>query len=371
MPALRPLLRRLDPRRTRSNAQEVADLREQVARLRARSTRLQARVDKLAGRRRELQAQLRTASGAARTTAVGEVPGVSRLELRRRCALEGVPADPLILEIGPAHNAVFPKREGFRTRTVDYLDRAGLIKRYEDFPHYSPDDIEEVDYVLAPGSAMADVIDERFDVVMASHVLEHTTSMIDFLDECAKLLAPGGTLALVVPDHRYCFDRFRERSSIARVIDASLAPPPVHTVGTVIEERLNASRHRGSTAWLPGHRGDYELIHDTASVLATGEQARVADRYIDTHNWVCTPNHLRLLLQDLHELGFVSLRESFFHDTVRHEFFLNLRLDAPGSGLTREELLVLSENERRSLDEPTFAAPEAGAEPGPEPDPAS
>jgi len=344
VPPLRPRLRRLLPDRAPAN-DELTRLRERVRRLEQRNRKLRARLERVAPSR----------------TAVRELPGVSRLDLRRRAALTGAPTDPAILEIGPAHNAVFPKREGFRTRTVDYLDRAGLVQRYAGFEQYSPDDIEHVDHVLPPGAAMADVIGERFDLVMASHVIEHTTSMIDFLAECAKLLSPGGVLALVVPDHRYCFDRFRERSSLARVIDASLAGPAVHTVGTVIEEKLNASRHRGVTAWWPGHRGRYELINDVTTSAAYGERARAGDRYIDTHNWVCTPHHLRLLLQDLHDLGLVALKEAYFHDTVRNEFFLNLSLDGAGSGLSREELLVLSEEERRSLDAPTFADPDEPA----------
>lgn len=321
---------------------ELARLRAEVERLRRHNERLRTRARRLA---------------PPATTAVAEVDGVSRLELRRRCALSGVAAGPRILEIGPAHNAIFPKREGFDTRTVDYLDRDGLVERYRDLPQYSPDDIEEVDYVLPPGATMADHVADRFDLVMASHVLEHTTSMVDFLAECARLLAPGGVVALVVPDHRYCYDRFRERASLARVVDAAVAPPAVHTPGSVIEERLNAVRHRGTTAWMPGHRGRYHFVHDLAAVLESGEEARAADRYIDTHNWVCTPHHLRLLLQDLHGLGLVDLRESFFHDTVRHEFFVNLALDAPGTGLSREELVVLADEERRSLDSAQFREP--------------
>ena len=291
-----------------------------------------------------------------RTTAVREIPDKSRLELRRDCVFASASPDGSVLEIGPAHNGILAKRDGFDTRSVDYLDRPGLIERYREHANYSPDDIEEVDYVLAPGSAMAEVIPDRFDVVLASHVLEHTTSMIDFLNECTRLLAPGGVLALVVPDHRYCFDRFRERAALGRVIDASLAPPGVHTMGTVIEEKLNATRHRGTTAWMPGRRGSYGFINDVSTARSFGEEALRAERYLDTHNWVCTPNHLRLLFHDLHELGFLSLRETFFHDTVRHEFFVNLTLDGPGSGLTREQLVTLSEEERRSLDSPTFSS---------------
>jgi len=345
-------LRRLDPRRLlRSElSAEVSRLRRRVAQLEERNTRLRARNEKL------VRARDRARSRSAQTTAVREIEGLSRLEVRRRSVLAGVSDDASILEIGPAHNAILPRRDGYRTKNVDYLDRAGLIERYKDFSQYSPDDIEEVDFVLPPGAAMADVIGETFDLVVASHVIEHTTSMIDFLNECARLLNPEGVLALVVPDHRYCFDRFRERTAISRVIDASLQPPKVHTPGAVIEERLYASRHRGSTAWLPGHHGDYTFVNDISRVIAYGEQARQADSYIDTHNWVCTPHHLRLLLHDLEALGFIQLKESAFHDTVRHEFFLNLSLTATGPKESREELLTASENERRSLDAPTFPA---------------
>ncbi|MEJ7832850.1 MAG: methyltransferase domain-containing protein [Nocardioides sp.] len=324
-----------------------------IRRLRARNAKLTKQVARLRARKQALTE--RVADLARGTSALAGIPGKTRLELRRECVLSAVAADASILEIGPAHNAILPKREGYRTRTVDYLDRDGLVERYKDFKNYSPDDIEEVDYVLAPGAPLADVIPDRFDLVLASHVIEHTTSMIDFLNESARLLNPGGVLALVVPDHRYCFDRFRERSSLGRVIDSSLAPPPVHTVGTVIEEKISGSRHGGTTAWAPGHLGDYAFLNDHAKALAYGEEARKAERYIDTHNWVSTPHHLRLLLQDLHGLGFISLRECYFHDTVRHEFFLSLSVDGPGSGLSREELTVLSEGERRSLDPPTFA----------------
>lgn len=351
MPTITRALRRLDPRaRIRDLESQLQTVRERNAKLRARNAELKERL----GRVRERNERLRQKQ-AGRTSAVAELPGVSRLELRRRSVLHDVAADASILEIGPAHNAILPKREGYRTKTVDYLDRDGLIERYKDFPQYSPDDIEDVDFVLPPGAAMADVIDERFDLVVASHVLEHTTSLIDFLNESTRLLTPQGVLALVVPDHRYCFDRFRERSGIARIIDASLNPPSLHTVGTVVEERLNATKHRGTTAWMPGHLGDYELVNDVATVRTWAERAAAQDSYIDTHNWIFTPHHLRLMLRDLHALGYVQRRERSYHDTVRHEFFINLSLDASGPAETREELLVLSESERISMDRPTFA----------------
>jgi predicted SAM-dependent methyltransferase len=286
---------------------------------------------------------------------------MSRLQVRREFVFRSADRDGTILEIGPAHNAILPKREGFRARTVDYLDRDGLVEKYKDFPQYSADQIEDVDYVIPAGAAMADVIDERFDLVLASHVLEHTISLIDFINDCTNLLAPNGVVALVVPDHRYCFDRFRERSSIGRVIDASTEVPPVHTVGTMTEFSLNAVTHGGTTSWSKGHEGSYRFVHDLDDARASAARAR-AGTYVDVHNWVFSPNHLRLILQDLHGLGLISVREAAFQDTIGHEFFLNLTVDGPGTGLTREALVVLADAERTVMDAPAF---DDAAEPRP------
>lgn len=269
-----------------------------------------------------------------------------------------------VLELGPAHNPILPKRDGFATKTADYLDRDGLVAKYRDFKQYSPDDIEDVDYVIIPGAPISDVIHERFELVLASHVLEHSVSLIDFLNDCTNLLAPDGVLSLVIPDHRYCFDRFRERSSIGRVIDTSLHRPAVHTVGTMTEFSLNSVKHRGTTSWSAGHTGRYRLVHDIDAVKANAARAE-GETYIDVHNWVFSPNHLRLMLQDLQALGLISVREVAFQDTIGHEFFLNLKIDGHGTGLTREELIVLADAELTGLDIPVFEPdPAAAGEPG-------
>jgi predicted SAM-dependent methyltransferase len=279
---------------------------------------------------------------------------LSRLELRRKCIFEGRSTDSRVLEIGPAHNPILPRRDGYNTENVDYLDRAGLVDKYKAFDQYDPDDIEEVDWVLAPGAKMSDVIADRFDIVLASHVLEHTTSLIDFLNECGALLAPDGRVALVVPDQRFTFDRFRQRSSLGRIIDLHLEPRPVHSVGTMVDFTMNAVKHRGTTAWKPGHHGNYSMVNELDVVKQHRQRAAAQDSYIDMHNWIFTPHHLRLLLFDLEALGYIGLREETFHPTVGHEFFINLSPSGGGPGLTREELVDLADAELRTLDVPTW-----------------
>lgn len=284
----------------------------------------------------------------------------SRLQVRRDFVFSTADRSGTALEIGPAHNAILAKRDGFRTRTVDYIDRDGLVEKYKEFRQYAPEDIEEVDYVIPAGAAMSDAIREQFDLVLASHVLEHSISLIDFINDCTNLLAPNGVLSLVVPDHRYCFDRFRERSSIGRVIDTSINSPGVHSVGTMTEFTLNAVKHRGTTSWSAGHKGRYRFVHGLDEVKANAIRAK-GDTYIDVHNWVFSPNHLRLMLEDLYALGLISVREAAFQDTIGHEFFLNLTVDGPGSGLSREALVALADAERRTMDVPVWESAAAEA----------
>jgi SAM-dependent methyltransferase len=302
---------------------------------------------------------LRPGSTAKTSGAKASANQPSRLEVRREFVFRTAPRDGTILEIGPAHNAILPKRDGFRTRNVDYLDRDGLVEKYREFKQYDPASIEEVDYVIAVGEPLPRAIDERFDVVLASHVLEHSVSVIDFINDCTTLLAPGGVVSLIVPDHRYCFDRFRERSSIGRVIDAVDAGRHTHSVGTLAEFSLYAVRQRGGTSWPAGRRGDYRFVHDLDEVRQNIERARGTD-YIDVHDWVFSPNHLRLMIEDLHTLGYIEVREAAFQNTIGHEFFLNLTADGAGPGLSREELAVLSDAEQTGMDHPAFEAPHAG-----------
>lgn len=281
-----------------------------------------------------------------------------RLALRRECVFATTGPKVRILEIGAAHNGIAPKRDGYDTAIADYLDRDGLVAKYASFAQYSPDDIEEVDLILSPDSPMHLLTTEKFGVVLASHVLEHTVSLIHFLQDATELLTDDGVLALVLPDKRYTFDRFRERSSLGRVVDTFHSPPAVHTKGTLSEFGLYAVKHRGSTSWVRNHRGKYSWVHD---LQGAREKAALSEsgNYVDVHNWVFSPHHSRLLLHDLAELGYTSLRETFFKDTVGHEFFLNLSRSGAGPGLSRDELQLLADEELRSLDEPRFelAAP--------------
>jgi hypothetical protein len=144
-----------------------------------------------------------------------------------------------------------------------------------------------------------------------------------------------------VPDRRYCFDRFRERTSLGRVIDVFHATPMVHTEGSVLDAHLNAVAKGDSISWDADKLGTFRPRYGLAEAR---EQAALAagGQYVDVHEWVFTPNHLRLMLADLHTLGFIGLRELAYHPTVGSEFYLALSREGQGPGLPRDALLRLS-----------------------------
>ncbi len=121
------------------------------------------------------------------------------------------------LEVGPGESP-FPLTSG--AARVTYLDRWGVrdIRRLFaeiDRERFSDPDLQ-VDLNVDRLSALAD---ESQDFVIASHVLEHLVEPLGQLQDIYRVLKPGGTLLLLLPDRRRTFDRTRPPTSLAHLID--------------------------------------------------------------------------------------------------------------------------------------------------------
>lgn len=247
------------------------------------------------------------------------------------------------LEIGPSHRPIAPKREGFNVKVLDHLSAEGLKAKYRDHD-VDIDAIEEVDYIWSGEPISQLVGTQKFDWIIASHVIEHTPDLIGFLKECETILTENGILSLAVPDKRYCFDHFRELSSLGGVIDAHLLGRTIHSPGTAVDYFLNVVKKGERIAWQEGQKGEYTPIHTTNDALSGMQQAK-GGAYIDLHAWCFVPSSFRLMIDDLYQLGFIQLREAQFFDTTGHEFFITLGKKASGSGLSRMSLLKTKEQE--------------------------
>ena len=253
--------------------------------------------------------------------------------LRRR-----IDKHTLGLEIGPSHNPVASKREGYRVKVLDHLDQRGLVEKYKDDPGVDTSRIEEVDFVWR-GERFSELIDrgERFSWIMASHVVEHVPDLVRFLNECDAVMEPGGVLTLAVPDKRFCFDRFRPVSSLGMVVDAHLSGSTRPSPGTVLDFYLNYARRNGRDGWNAGDPGTLQFAFDLRKSMEM--MSRSQDDYVDVHQWCFTPSSFRLLIGDLHRMGLIQLQEVDFVGTDGFEFFVWLSRSGSGSGLDRAELL--------------------------------
>ena len=78
------------------------------------------------------------------------------------------------LEIGPSHNPIAAKRDGFDVDIIDHLSRAQLVDKYTGHG-VDTDSIEEVDYIWQ-GERFAELTGKRdhYDWIISSHSIEHT-----------------------------------------------------------------------------------------------------------------------------------------------------------------------------------------------------
>ena len=104
-----------------------------------------------------------------------------------------VTKDTKILEFAPYFNPIFPKREGYKVDIIDAFNKEQLIEKAKRDPmitDYSK--IDDVDYVCTHNYAEYIGKSKFYDLIVASHMIEHTTDIIDYLKNCSSLLKDGG-----------------------------------------------------------------------------------------------------------------------------------------------------------------------------------
>jgi len=251
------------------------------------------------------------------------------------------------LEIGPAHSPVAPKAEGFQVDVIDYMDQPSLIQHYQSLGMETKN-IEPVDYVWS-GQPLDELTGKAnyYDWIIASHVVEHVTDLVRFINDCDNLLKDDGVLSLAVPDKRSCFDFYRPISSLAQVIDSNYHQQMRHTLGSLIECHLYYVERDGKLSWSIGESGELtfnEKLFEPAKRLM--QKYDTLERYRDCHGWCFTPSSFRLIMEDLHALGLIQLREVAFYPTAGHEFFVTLGRSGQGCGMSRVQLMEQIEVEQ-------------------------
>ncbi len=116
------------------------------------------------------------------------------------------------LEIGALHRPM-PTHDGMR---MHYVDRHPLEQLKQEMPELAPYMVP-VD-VVDDAETLGRVGEAQYDFLVAAHVIEHMRNPIGTIVHWMRVLKPGGTLYLVVPDKRRTFDRARVRTMFEHLV---------------------------------------------------------------------------------------------------------------------------------------------------------
>ncbi|WP_066884086.1 methyltransferase domain-containing protein [Dechloromonas denitrificans] len=129
--------------------------------------------------------------------------GVRQLATRKMLAYRWLRGSGI--EIGALHNPLHVFSSTTQVRYVDRLNEANLRCHY---PELNALDLVPVS-IIDDGETLSSLPDNSQDFVIANHVIEHTEDPIRALNTWFRVLRPGGTLYLGVPDKRFTFDQNR------------------------------------------------------------------------------------------------------------------------------------------------------------------
>ena len=234
---------------------------------------------------------------------------------RKEFMLDGINLSEKGLEIGPSFSPLCPKKEGYRIKIIDHMNREMLIEKYKDNINVNKflSNIEEVDYVWN-GEPYEELVgaNNKFSYIIASHVIEHSVDLLNFLNGCTNILIDGGVISLAIPDKRFTFDCFREITSIREVINNNLVNcDKKHSLGTYIDNVLNTTVDQdGGTYVAYGSINRTDRLHviDKIDKFQVYENKYNNSTHLDVHGWIFTPNSFSLLIYELNLLNLINLK---------------------------------------------------------------
>ncbi len=212
-----------------------------------------------------------------------------------------------VLEIGALDAPTFPERR--ETAYLDWFSTDQLRAQIEGNARRRPDRLVEVSHVIKDKRFSASVHD-RFDVVIANHVIEHIPDPITWFDEIAKVTAPDGRLLLAVPERNFTFDYLRPESTAVDLLRAHREDLEQPDLWQVLESIYYYRPVRAQDFWEEPDGVAAKLARKRATFDQAIETARrrVADGYADVHCHVFSHASFPALCETLAEAGLLAWR---------------------------------------------------------------
>lgn len=124
------------------------------------------------------------------------------------------------LDVGPLHRPM-PIPPHAEVSYVDRMPKRELLEQYPELSHLPIVDPDIVDN----GETLNTVADSSQDFVIASHFIEHTQDPFGTIKTYCRVVKPGGTILLIVPEKRAFFDKERPLTTFDHLVeDHELGP---------------------------------------------------------------------------------------------------------------------------------------------------
>lgn len=236
--------------------------------------------------------------------------------------LNNISPDCRILEIGPLTSPNLTKDRFKHVYYADIRSTEDIKSFYRAHTNIQQENIVDIDYVINK-NGYADTMSnvEKFDYVVATHVIEHVPQLILWLQDLAKILKPAGKLCLTVPDKRYTFDHYRHSTSFAEIYDV-YSRNIINHPARVLDQDINATLNDVVYWWKNFNNMDM-IPNDTEQytrALEFYQKARIDNYNMSGHYSVFTPESFLLILYGMNKLSLLPFKCAEFHST---EIFSN------------------------------------------------
>jgi hypothetical protein len=246
-----------------------------------------------------------------------------------------------ILEIGPLCFPTFDTSKK-NIKTLDYFTTEELKENYKNDPNVIIDNIVNIDYPVK-NLPYDKVIHEKFDICFSSHNIEHTCCMVTFLNNISSILNNNGYFFLAIPDHRYCFDRFRNPTNILEVLEKFYNKTTKTSAISILEGRYYTTHNNSNSHWNDFSKNYQNIFNDmnskdnfnaskTDQIINNIDDIKniielSKNTYIDAHTWKLTPKIFQNIIYILNKLNIIDLKLVRNYRTLKgsNEFYCILQ----------------------------------------------
>ncbi|AFM02103.1 methyltransferase family protein [Desulfitobacterium dehalogenans ATCC 51507] len=256
----------------------------------------------------------------------------------RKARIDSIIADKhsRVLEIGPLNwplvtKDIYPNSFYCDIRSTqqvkalysgnDYLNITGI--------HVDIDSIVDIDYVLKDSYRETFAGEEKFDYIVASHVIEHVEDILSFFQDITSVIKPGGSICIYYPDLRYCFDHFRQSASFRDAYDVYMRGCQ-ETSRMVLDFYFKSiAENDPAVFWRAENLEELLPANSAVDAIEAYRKSLAGVRPDDVHFWPFTDQGFLYFLCDCIRAGLMPFTCVQFSPTQENtqEFFIELRLD--------------------------------------------